>query len=245
MKENKPFIFNKTDNITHLSEACLNQKADNSKVYVKIAVDDCEYNLCVLQKNHVESYNLDHFIGWSKQNISYKLLISGGGPNAEVHFTGYIEMEDTEDNEDYVPGENVEISNKNKDKENSKNDLELNEDAFKEKKLGNAVKNEKKGNKMINAYKNPSESGKNKEDNKNKNENKDSNNGLIKLNEDEEIEKLLNKKRNKNGSEDQTNAYKNIDDKHNKNDLNKNKKDNKDLTKIDNSNKKNKLNRNK
>lgn len=125
VKENKPYNFNKTNNITHLSEACLGGNADNSKIYLKILVDDCEYNLCVLQKNRVESYKLDHFIGWGKHNKTFKLLVSGGGPNAEVHITGYVEMEDSEDNQDFVPGESLEIKGQ---KEISAHELDLNED---------------------------------------------------------------------------------------------------------------------
>lgn len=95
VKENQPFNFRKTNNIIQLSGASLNKEVDQSKVYLKLEVDDSVYNLCVLEKNVVESYKLDSFIAWGKSNKSYKLQISGGGPNAEVHVIGYIEIEET------------------------------------------------------------------------------------------------------------------------------------------------------
>jgi len=70
---------------------------------------------------------LDHFIGWSEHNKSYKLLISGGGPHTEVHFTGYIEMDDSEDHDDFVPGEILEIEEKKSKKESLTINLDLNE----------------------------------------------------------------------------------------------------------------------
>ena len=219
VKKNKPYNFFKTTNITRLSESCLGEKADDTKVYLKIAIDDCEYDLCVLQKNRVESYKLDHFIGWGEHNKSYKLMVSGGGPSAEVHITGYIEMEDSEDNEDFVPGENFEIrknnkkekyenQNKNK-KENSIKDLDLNEEKNKENKTQiiqkngeNAGKNAIKGDNATNDTKknrsiNASEANKKekKQELKKRNDNKNTIKGLLEISNDQEIENLLTKKR--------------------------------------------------
>lgn len=220
VKENKPFIFNKTTNITHLSEASLSAKVDNSKVYVKIAVDDNEFNLCVLQKNRIESYKLDHFVCWSEHNKSYKLLISGGGPQAEVHFTGYIEMEDDEDNQDFVPGESLEIEEKQKKgkgKEKEEKDMELKEDN-KEVRIGNdnengnagkALKAKDKKEKRVNeeSEKNVNANANKKADNKGESSEKDLVDLVVVDSDEEEIENLLKKKRKNVESEKPNKPY--------------------------------------
>ena len=132
IKENQPFNFQKTNNIYHLSEASLGPKSDDTKVYLITEVDGQKYNLCVLKKNLKESYKLDHFIAWGKNNKSFKLLISGGGKNSEVHITGYVETEET--------GEEIEENNSNINPENY---LELNEE-FQEEKKPEKKKKERK-----------------------------------------------------------------------------------------------------
>jgi hypothetical protein len=84
-----------------------------------LEVDEIQYNLGILQKDIFESYKIDHFIAWGKNNKSYKLLISGGGPNANIHISGYIEKEETEENQEFNIGEIM---------ENEENQLEINEE---------------------------------------------------------------------------------------------------------------------
>jgi len=141
LKNNISYYFNKTNNVIHLSEACLDQNSDNSKVYIKILVDKIEYNLCVLQKNKIESYKLDHFIAWGNNTKELKLFISGEGSNPEVHITGYIEMEDSEDNYEYIPGKYIEEINKI-----NINYLELNDNVKNSKNLKND--NKKRNNEI-------------------------------------------------------------------------------------------------
>lgn len=149
IKENKPFKFNKTNHIIHLSQACLSDKADNSKVFLNLCVDDSEFNLCVLQKNRVESYKLDHFIAWGKKNKSYKLVMTGGSKKAEIHITGYIEMEDSDYNQDFIPGENFDVSKDGNNKIESTNvnqdtQLDLNEENIEINSNLNNTKNKEK-----------------------------------------------------------------------------------------------------
>ena len=68
IKDNKNFTFQPTNNIIHISQACLGGKPDESKIYVKLEVNGLEYSLCVLQKNVIESFSIDHLIAWGKNN---------------------------------------------------------------------------------------------------------------------------------------------------------------------------------
>lgn len=99
LKENKPFeIKTGSNRIIHLSEACLNPKAGEGKVYLQLSSGGDKYNLCVLQKDKWESYKLDHFLSlFSDSTHPYKLSITGGGSATEVHVTGYIETEEGEE----------------------------------------------------------------------------------------------------------------------------------------------------
>lgn len=115
LNESKEFHLTKTNHIIHLNEACINDSADKTKAYLKIVVDETQYNLCMLQRDNTPAYKLDHFIAWGLNNKNIKLLVEGGGPNAQIHITGYIEMEDEEDNIEFVPG----VYRENKDNINN------------------------------------------------------------------------------------------------------------------------------
>ena len=207
IKDNKYYTFQRTNNIIHISQACLGGKPDESKIYVKIVVDELEYSLCVLQKNVVESFKIDHIIAWGKNNKSFKLVISGGGPKAEVHITGYVEIEESEENEEIIFGEI---------RDSKVQELSLNEKEAPKRKSSKAsveIEVEKK-EKVIHKEENKRKLSEPKEEIAEKKENKtigkikeeipqqndfnygeESENDLFKDEGDEEIEKLLKKKR--------------------------------------------------
>ena len=233
LKESKNFTFQRSNNIIHLSQACLSGKPDDSKVYIKLEVDQVEYNLAVLQKNITESYKIDHFIAWGKNNKSYKLLISGGGPKAVVNITGYVEIEESEDNQEVNIGEI---------KENKIQELSLNEDENKNRKISqNSVETKRK---LSETKEEKVE--KKKEVPVNFEYEEQSDDDLFKDEGDEEIEKLLEKKRksllNKQDSNkpQKLKEIKNVEEKSNKFD---NKKNN-NFNKGKNFNNKNNFNKN-
>ena len=200
LKQGKAFSFQKTNNIIHISQACLGGKPDDTSIHVKLEVDDNQYNLCVLKKNFVESYKIDHFIAWGKNSKSYKLFIIGGGSNAEVNFTGYIEKEDGDQEEEFYIGEMIE-SNKNdlalSEKENNKRKNSKNSNE--EKEIKENISNESKRKLSETKNENPVEKAEVKKDFA---YGTDSENDLFEDDGDEEIEKLLQKKRKNSANEE-------------------------------------------
>jgi hypothetical protein len=238
LKENKHFSFKRTNNIIHLSQACLGGKPDDTNVYIKLEVDEIEYNLAVLQKNKTESYKIDHFIAWGKNNKSYKLMISGGGPKVEVNITGYIEIEESEENEEVNFGELKETKiqelslneNENVNRKNSQNSVE-NKRKLSEPKEENKRKlsEQKEENKRKLSEPKEEKIEKKKEIPLNFDYEDQSEDDLFKDEGDEEIEKLLEKKRKSSLNKQDSNnkphklkEIKNMEEKQNKFDNKKN-----------------------
>ena len=90
IKDKKPFEIKVGSNqVIHLSEACLTPDAKEGKVYVQLQRGDEKYNLCVLQKDKWESHKLDHFLMLATEDSRPYKLVAVGPAGCEVHLTGY------------------------------------------------------------------------------------------------------------------------------------------------------------
>lgn len=75
-----------SNDMLHISNACLDMEAPKGKVYVQVKRESGVANICVLTKDSNEHCNLDIYFKGQEE-----IIFQTAGSKATVHLTGYWE----------------------------------------------------------------------------------------------------------------------------------------------------------